>query len=180
MESLPHGPNETVEVNYGFDLCIILIFRFLNLKTIEDCSDGDPNGVVGEVEARANPAHNKRQESSARRWSSLLSRTWRVCGPSSKPKRDALSTGILEVSFVIKEPFRVKCIWGRVKIRVSRHCPFVDTTIRDFISRNQSTDGLTRYWPRQRALWVEHTLCSCRRLLNDGQALWMFHFRAPL
>lgn len=59
IESLPHGPNETVEVNHGLDLHTILAFRLLDLKTIENRSNGDPNGVVGEVAARANPAHNK-------------------------------------------------------------------------------------------------------------------------
>jgi len=59
MESLPHGPNETVEVDHGLDLHIILAFRLLDLKTIEDRSDGNPNGVVGEIAARANSAHKK-------------------------------------------------------------------------------------------------------------------------
>lgn len=59
MESLPHGPNETVKVNRWLDLHIILAFRLLDLKTIEDRSNGNPDGVVGEVAARANSAHNK-------------------------------------------------------------------------------------------------------------------------
>lgn len=72
-------------------------FTFFDLETIEDCGDGDPNGVFGKVEARANPVHNKRQDTlmstSESQWTGLLSRTWKVYEPSSEPKQNTVSTG---------------------------------------------------------------------------------------
>jgi hypothetical protein len=37
--------------------------HFSDLKTIEGRGDDDPDGVIGEAEARADPAHNKYEES---------------------------------------------------------------------------------------------------------------------
>ena len=63
LTPLHTGPNETAEADHRFDLHAILVSRFSDPKTIEGRGDDDPDGVIGEAEARADPAHNKYGES---------------------------------------------------------------------------------------------------------------------
>jgi len=173
---LPHKPNRTVEVNYGFDSHTIHVFCFSDLKTIENRGDGDPDGVIGEVEARADPAHNKDEGGlmglGERMGRGYFRRYGNVCGLFTKPEGPELPRSPSSS----REPFRIKHVRIREMIRVARHRPWVSdpTYVRDPVSRNQMTNGLTRYWPRQRALWAEGSLGSYRRQSDNGQAPWAF------